>query len=521
MTTNISFDKIKKTSYGNVLFSCHNTLNLETLEVLLNKCKTKDNIGSKDQCYKSCEHFCDFDLLNSLNISKTRMDCFFQKNHKNYIPNGNKIYEVVRNKLSNNDDAKGSKTNFKTRAGDKLNDILNIIGFSKLIKDEKDIIVSSVADGPGAWPLLLLNNVNKIKHVFGMSLRNPKAKHSTLDWYSTLVNKHNFTYSYGINEDGDLTNINNIYSFIELIDTSCSKFKNNKQVKYKFGPMTTNTSINKKKQIEQPDFNNLNYYNLNIDNLETRSQRNINKYSIIIDKESFSFNYHNKKHVFLSISDGGIDVSGDENFQECNNILLKLSEFFFHISILKQNGIFISKIYNTNSKTMVTLIYVTTLLFENVQIIKPKNSRIVNDEKYIVCFGFRSFNNPIVFKKFSSYITQIIQKLKEENSFDKTIVKLFDISKISSNVNNFDLFVNKFRTFNIEYTKIQKNRINEIMDIAIFISKILHYDTKYNTFKYNYDSVTTNKMITQQKIPKEIILNIIDKLIYNHKNIKK
>ena len=66
-----------------------------------------------------------------------------------------------------------------------------------------------------------------------------------------------------------------------------------------------------------------------------------------------------------------------------------------HKRELRKNGNAIVKIYDIYSRNSMKILYILTLFFDEVFIIKPYSSRPANSEKYILCKSFQH-NNTII-----------------------------------------------------------------------------------------------------------------------------
>lgn len=92
----------------------------------------------------------------------------------------------------------------------------------------------------------------------------------------------------------------------------------------------------------------------------------------------------NNQGVQCVVADGGLSVEGADNYQEILSGRLILGEFAAMMGIISQGGHFVCKFFDTFSHLSKSLIYLATLLFRNVLIIKPASSRQVNSERYLV-----------------------------------------------------------------------------------------------------------------------------------------
>ncbi len=173
----------------------------------------------------------------------------------------------------------------------------------------------------------------------------------------------------------------------------------------------------------------------------------------------------NNKMVYLAISDGGIEVGNAingvhyDNIQELLNNRLKLSEFFIALYNLQDGGMMISKIYDTLGNVMTSILYIATLVFEKVYIVKPLTSRLVNSEKYLCCSGYKRNDNII------KIIFDII-KNSNENRIPKTIIN-------PEIIENDKIFMNSLKTFNEAYIIKQIEALKKVNEETFKLIKEL------------------------------------------------
>jgi DNA-directed RNA polymerase subunit E'/Rpb7/SAM-dependent methyltransferase len=93
----------------------------------------------------------------------------------------------------------------------------------------------------------------------------------------------------------------------------------------------------------------------------------------------------------LVTADGGIELEGDEAYsvQEIANAKLFFAEILTALSVQKEGGTFILKIYDIYYDVTVQMIQLLSIYYDQLTLIKPRTSRAANSEKYLVC---RSFN---------------------------------------------------------------------------------------------------------------------------------
>ena len=97
--------------------------------------------------------------------------------------------------------------------------------------------------------------------------------------------------------------------------------------------------------------------------------------------------YINKK-VDLVTADGGIDYSSDYNKQEQMSYEIIFSEIITSLLLLNKGGSFVCKIFDTFSIMTIKLLYIVKHYFKDFELYKPKTSRILNSEKYIIARNF-------------------------------------------------------------------------------------------------------------------------------------
>jgi cap1 methyltransferase len=129
--------------------------------------------------------------------------------------------------------------------------------------------------------------------------------------------------------------------------------------------------------------------------------------------------YKNKAHIVTA--DGGFDYSSDFNGQEINSCQIIYSECVIAMNILKEKGTFICKVFDLFTSTMMRILYLLFMNFEEVYFYKPETSRPANSEKYLVCIGYKNQLS----EEDKSYLLYLIQEfqtgtsqLQEHQTFD-------------------------------------------------------------------------------------------------------
>jgi len=170
-------------------------------------------------------------------------------------------------------------------------------------------------------------------------------------------------------------------------------------------------------------------------NENVKIEYGINKNGDLSDVENLKYCYKKYKNsIDIITGDGGFDFSLDFNKQEILSTKLILYQICFAISIQKEGGIFILKFFDLFTEASVDLIYLLSLCYEKIYIVKPFTSRYANSEKYIVCKKFKSINVETILDKIISNYTEI-------NNNEKFLKRILNI-----NIPYF--FLNKLEEYN-------------------------------------------------------------------------
>ena len=88
-------------------------------------------------------------------------------------------------------------------------------------------------------------------------------------------------------------------------------------------------------------------------------------------------------------ADGGFDFSVDFNHQESVSSKLIFCQIAFAVAVQKKAGHFLIKFFDTFTQVSLDMLFLLSLLYEEVNVVKPNTSRYANSEKYVVCKNFR------------------------------------------------------------------------------------------------------------------------------------
>ncbi|XP_055912403.1 cap-specific mRNA (nucleoside-2'-O-)-methyltransferase 1 [Eupeodes corollae] len=89
--------------------------------------------------------------------------------------------------------------------------------------------------------------------------------------------------------------------------------------------------------------------------------------------------------VHFVMADGGFSVDGKENIQEILSKQLYMCQCLVALSILRDKGHFVCKLFDLFTPFSVGLVYLMYKCFEEISICKPNTSRPANSERYLIC----------------------------------------------------------------------------------------------------------------------------------------
>ena len=171
-----------------------------------------------------------------------------------------------------------------------------------------------------------------------------------------------------------------------------------------------------------------------------------------------------KNSVDIVTADGGFDFSSDFNSQELSMHQLLFAQIAYAVCIQKIGGSFVLKIFDCFYKATVDMIFLLTMFYDNVSIVKPCTSRLANSEKYIVCTNFRFNNSNVYFDYFAKalekccqpniFFTSVLQNIRPPLYFYSKLEEInliFGKSQIENIFNTLSLIDNKFKTDKIDF----------------------------------------------------------------------
>jgi len=219
----------------------------------------------------------------------------------------------------------------------------------------------------------------------------------------------------------------------------------------------------------------------------------------LMDPENLRYMYQNHHNTCdLVTADGGFDFTTDFNHQELVSLKLILSQVAFAVACQKKGGSFFIKMFDTFTAGSMDIIYLMTMLYDQVYFCKPHTSRYANSEKYIVCKGFRlSETKPLVIALY-----HVLQSFKDNEK--KYLQRFF----------NFDIpyvTVNRIEEYNAIFGQQQIECISQTLGLIdthnydrienmkkSHIQKCISWCQKYKQ-PYNKMTISTNIFLSARK----------------------
>lgn len=200
----------------------------------------------------------------------------------------------------------------------------------------------------------------------------------------------------------------------------------------------------------------------------------------------------NFRHVFethknsahIVTGDGGFDFSQDFNNQELSMHKLLFAQIAYAVCIQKMGGTFVLKFFDCFYKPTQDLLYLLSLFYDRVSIVKPCTSRLANSEKYVVCTDFRYNDANLYYAFFEKGLAECCkQECYVKNILHGIKPPLFFYSKLEE----INIILGKAQIDNIAatLTLIENRCKTEKIDYLIKtnVAKCVNWCVKY---KINY-----------------------------------
>lgn len=252
-----------------------------------------------------------------------------------------------------------------------------------------------------------------------------------------------------------------------------------------------------------------------------KAKRFINKWKDQIhieqgkDKTGNLFSFDNYKSLKeqqgiydLITGDGGFDFSICYNMQECLSSRLIFAQIVYALMLLKENGVFILKVFDCYTRSSLDMIWLLCCTFGNVDLIKPNTSRFANSEKYIVCRNYKKSLGDNILSKLEFILEKLetpppgmnIERLLSIDLPLHFLNKIIDINSVFG-VQQLEMIKNTLHLISLNDEECEQNkRIIQYGNIQRCVNWCKIHNERYMTSKQTYADVLSNK---KYKAPKK------------------
>lgn len=210
--------------------------------------------------------------------------------------------------------------------------------------------------------------------------------------------------------------------------------------------------------------------------------------------------------VHFMMSDGGFSVEGEENIQEILSKQLYLCQCLVALSIVRENGHFVTKLFDIFTPFSVGLIYLMYKCFKQICVFKPNTSRPANSERYLVCKWKKSNTDTI-----RNFLFEVNRAMWENQGLSVDTLELVPHSILQQDEKFFTYITDSNDT-------IGRNQIIGLMKIAAYSKDTTLKETRQAD--YQRDSLDLWRIPNQmRKVPpkkspdqmfKDLMANWID-----------
>ena len=120
------------------------------------------------------------------------------------------------------------------------------------------------------------------------------------------------------------------------------------------------------------------------------------------------------KRFDMVTADCGIDVSQQFEKQESLMYTLLISQIIVMIQALKPGGVFVLKMFENDLYHTKELMYLLGTLFSQVILVKPRTSRPLNCEKYLICRSLKIGDG-----KIRQHFVEILKRYRSRDDITK------------------------------------------------------------------------------------------------------
>jgi 23S rRNA U2552 (ribose-2'-O)-methylase RlmE/FtsJ len=155
---------------------------------------------------------------------------------------------------------------------------------------------------------------------------------------------------------------------------------------------------------------------------------------------------------FIVTADGGFDFSHNYNSQEYMMVRLLLTQVLYALTLQKQGGHFVLKIFDILQKPTCDIMFILCMFYNTVSICKPQTSRIANSEKYVVCKGFKYANVRLLYPLFASLLEKMNDLCVEESNIITSVLTVDIPLALKNKLIELNAVFGQQQIENIKYT---------------------------------------------------------------------
>lgn len=161
--------------------------------------------------------------------------------------------------------------------------------------------------------------------------------------------------------------------------------------------------------------------------------------------------------VHFMMADGGFYVSEEEkNIQEIKSKQLYLCQCLTALSLLREDGNFVVKLFDIFTRFSVGLVYLMFKCFKQICIVKPNTSRPANSERYLICKNKLPNTDTI-----RRHLFDINQEMWNVPNSDADTLELVPVEILREDQSFFNYIVES-------NNRIGRNQIASLLKIAAF-----------------------------------------------------
>jgi 23S rRNA U2552 (ribose-2'-O)-methylase RlmE/FtsJ len=216
----------------------------------------------------------------------------------------------------------------------------------------------------------------------------------------------------------------------------------------------------------------------------------------ILSVANFQYCYDKYKSSFDVITaDGGFDFSSNFNNQELNITKLLYGQICYALSMQKQGGSFILKVFDCYMEHTVDLLYILSAFYKNVYITKPQTSRYANSEKYVVCKNFLFNDSEDFFPVLRDNLDMVINTKHNIHRFLKINVSLHFRNKLEeyNAISGQQQLETIQTTLSLITNNIKQDRLDSMIKTNVLQS--IKWCEKHNVEVNTFTSPSTNSFL--------------------------